>query len=164
MKSTVLVVGGCGNIGSYIVDELLELDFKVVVIDNFYNSDKIYMRSSVDYYNIDIANMDELNVIFKKYNYSFDYIFNTASMLIKDSELFPQKAVRTNIIGLQNLILLAEKVGTLSKFVHSSSASVFGEPKYLPVDEEHPYQYKNFTYGWTKITNEMMLMSSKLKD
>ena len=62
-------------------------------------------------------------------------------------------------MGTFNIVDLSNKYG-VKKICYSSSASVYGEPKYLPVDEKHPFQYDNFIYGWTKISAEMIFQSN----
>tara|TARA_Y100000310_G_scaffold131621_1_gene130790 strand:- start:5099 stop:5737 length:639 start_codon:yes stop_codon:yes gene_type:complete len=62
-------------------------------------------------------------------------------------------------MGTFNIVDLSNKYG-VEKICYSSSASVYGEPQYLPVDESHPFQYKNFIYGWTKISAEMIFQSN----
>ena len=157
--SIVLVTGGAGNIGSFIVDQILERNpKKCVIVDNLFNSDKKFVPKDerVEFFNLDIASLEEMSYIFEKF--TPDYVFHCASMLIKDSEALPRKAINTNILGTFNIVDLSNK-HKVKKICYSSSASVYGEPKYLPVDEEHPYQYKNFVYGWTKITKEMIFLS-----
>ena len=157
--SVVLITGGAGNIGSFICDQVLEKNPKLcIIVDNLFNSDKRYIpeNKNVIFYNLDISSLEEMSYIFEKYKPN--YIFHCASMLIKDSETLPRKAINTNIIGTFNIVDLSNKYN-VKKISYSSSASVYGEPKYLPVDEKHPYQYKNFIYGWTKITKEMIFLS-----
>jgi UDP-glucose 4-epimerase len=161
-NSVVLITGGAGNIGSHIVDLVSqENPKKIIVVDNFFNGhkDNIVQHLDRDYFSIhqlDIGEYNDMLYIFEKYKP--DYIFHQASMLIKDSESLPHKAIKTNIIGTFNLLDLSNRYD-VKKMCFASSASVFGEPKYTPVDEDHPYEYRNFVYGWTKITTEMMFLS-----
>lgn len=155
----VLITGGAGNIGSYVLDEILDRNpSKCIVIDNLFNSgNEPIIDSRVSFYPLDISNLEEMEYLFSKYKP--DYVFHCASMLIQDSEILPRKSINTNIMGTFNIVDLSNKYG-VKKISYSSSASVYGEPKYLPVDEEHPFQYKNFVYGWTKITAEMIFESN----
>ena len=154
----ILITGGAGNIGSYIIDEIIKYEPKnIIVVDNFFNGKNIKKSPNIKYYPVDISSLEEMDYIFKTYNPK--YVFHCASMLIQDSEKLPRKAINTNIIGTFNVIDLSNKYN-VSKICYSSSASVYGEPKYLPVDEEHPFQYDNFIYGWTKITAEMIFRSN----
>lgn len=157
-NSVVLITGGAGNIGSYIMDEVISSGAReIVVVDNFFNSDKQYLEGkNVIVYPIDISSLEEMTFVFEKHRP--DYVFHCASMLIQDSETLPRKSMNTNIIGTFNVVDLSNKFG-VKKICYSSSASVYGEPKYLPVDEDHPFQYDNFVYGWTKITAELIFRS-----
>lgn len=159
--SVILITGGAGQIGSYILDEVIKLDpKKVIVIDNFFNSDKKYLKKHLAYiqvYPIDISSLEEMDYVFSVEKP--DYVFHCASMLIQDSEALPRKGINTNIMGTYNVIDMCNKY-KVKKICYSSSASVYGEPKTLPVSENHPYQYKNFIYGWTKITAEMIFLSN----
>ncbi len=160
-NKSVLITGGAGNIGSYILDKVLEQNpKKCIVVDNLFNSDKSnsnLKNNSVKFYPLDISKLDEMEYIFK--TYKPDYVFHCASILIQDSEVLPRKSINTNIMGTFNIVDLSNKY-SVEKICYSSSASVYGEPQYLPVDEEHPFQYKNFVYGWTKITAEMIFESN----
>jgi UDP-glucose 4-epimerase len=160
-NKVVLITGGAGNIGSYILDKVLEQNpKKCIVVDNLFNSDKSYSKlrdSRVKFYPLDISKMDEMEYIFS--THKPDYVFHCASMLIQDSEVLPRKSINTNIMGTFNIVDFSNKCG-VKKICYSSSASVYGEPQYLPVDENHPFQYKNFVYGWTKITAEMIFESN----
>ena len=157
----VLITGGAGNIGSHILDKVLEQNpSKCIVVDNLFNSDKSYHKLNNDcvkFYPLDISKLDEMEYIFE--NYKPNYVFHCASMLIQDSETLPRKSINTNIMGTFNIVDLSNK-HNVEKICYLSSASVYGEPQYLPVDEEHPFQYKNFIYGWTKITAEMIFESN----
>lgn len=157
-NSKILITGGAGNIGSFIVEELLKLSPKsIVVVDNFFNGNNKIDNKKIKYYPIDISSLEEMDYIFK--TYKPEYVFHCASMLIQDSETLPRKAINTNIIGTFNVVDLSNKYN-VKKICYSSSASVYGEPQYLPVDENHPHQKKNFIYGWTKITAEMIFESN----
>ena len=155
----ILITGGAGNIGSHIIEEILNQNpkSKIIVVDNFFNGKNIIKSPNVKYYPIDISNLEEIDYIFKTYKPK--YVFHCASMLIQDSEKLPRKAINTNVIGTFNIVDLSNKYG-VEKICYSSSASVYGEPKYLPVDENHPFQYDNFIYGWTKISAEMIFQSN----
>lgn len=157
-NSVVLITGGAGNIGSYILDEVISSGAReIVVVDNFFNSDKQYLEDkNIIVYPIDISSLEEMTFVFEKHKP--DYVFHCASMLIQDSETLPRKSMNTNIVGTFNVVDLSNKFG-VKKICYSSSASVYGEPKYLPVDENHPFQYDNFVYGWTKITAELIFRS-----
>lgn len=157
-NKVILITGGAGNIGSFILEEILTKNPKqVIVVDNFFNGKNTINNKLVTYLPIDISNLEEIEYVFK--TYSPEYVFHCASMLIQDSETLPRKAINTNIVGTFNIVDLSNKYG-VKKICYSSSASVYGEPKSLPVNEEHPYAHKNFVYGWTKIAAEMIFESN----
>lgn len=159
-----LVTGGAGNLGSYVVEALIEAGAKrIVVVDNFYNGymenlEEALKATTTDtvVINEDIADHPRLLAAFSQYRP--DYVFNMASMLTLDCKAEPRQAVRFNIVGTHNVIDCCLKTG-VKRLVHSSSASVFGEPRYLPVDEQHPFDNR-LLYGATKIANEALLTSA----
>lgn len=163
-NKSILITGGLGNIGSFIVDEILSnyTPERIIIIDNLFNGDTKNIDQWSNYANLkiykeDISNYKKMERIFQVHK--FDYVFHLASTLITDSEKMPQKAIDTNISGLLNIIQLCNEFN-IKKISYSSSASVFGEPQYLPVDEEHPFEMNNnFVYGWTKIAGEMLISS-----
>ena len=156
----ILVTGGAGNIGSFIVDGVLQHNpQKLIIVDNLFNSNLNNIPHDsefIEFLNLDIGNQEEVEFIFK--TYQPEYVFHCASMLISDGEKLPRKAISTNIMGTYNIVDCCNQYSA-KKICYSSSASVYGQPKYLPVDEEHPFQYSNFVYGWTKITAEMIFLS-----
>lgn len=158
--SIVLITGGAGNIGSYILDEVMKQKPKLcIVVDNLFNSDKSNIKhheKSILFFPFDISSLEEMQFIFK--TYKPNYVFHCASMLIKDSEVLTRKSINSGIIGTFNIVDLSNKYD-VEKICYSSSASIYGEPKFLPVTEDHPYQHKNFAYGWIKIAAESIFLS-----
>jgi UDP-glucose 4-epimerase len=153
----VLVTGGAGFIGSAIVNQLLsEGASEILVLDNF-------VRGSRD--NLAFANRrTELKVIEGDIRNTFlvnqlcegiDFIFHEAALRITRCAEAPKEAVEVLIDGTQNLLdaAIRERV---KKIVFASSASVYGEPSYLPIDEAHPFNNRTM-YGAGKIAAEQML-------
>jgi UDP-glucose 4-epimerase len=161
---TFLVTGGAGNLGSYVVEALIrEAARRVVVVDNFYNGHQANLDAALESTTTEtivvtenIADHDRLLAVFNRYRP--DYVFNMASMLTLDCRAEPLRAIQYNIVGTYNVIDCSIRTG-VTRLVHSSSASVFGEPRYLPVDEQHPFDNK-LLYGATKIANEALLNSA----
>lgn len=158
--ATVLVTGGAGNIGSFIVDQLVELGHFVVVVDNFYNSSIRYLRDHLDRGKAalevcDIVNYRVLSRVFEKYKP--EYASHQASMMIMDSNKFPFDAVDVNVKGTFNFIQCCIDAG-VKRVTFASSASVFGNPRYVPVDEDHPFDNETL-YGATKIALEHLFRS-----
>jgi UDP-glucose 4-epimerase len=158
---TLLVTGGAGNIGSFIIDALVAEQPKMIIcVDNMFSGKTENIIRHVDksywqFYNLDIGDYHSLSYIF--HTHKPQYVFHQASMLIQDSETLPHKAIQTNIVGTFNMIQLGNEFG-IEKMCYASSASVFGQPKELPVDENHPLAFKdNYLYGATKIANEALM-------
>ncbi len=161
-NATVLVTGGAGNIGSYIVDRLLTKNVKkIIVVDNFYhgfydNLEDAMTSGKIKVEIVDISFYGDLLSVFQKYKP--DFVFHQASMLLLDSAANPHQAIQANVVGSFNVISASKNIGTVKKIVFASSASVFGDPRYLPVDESHPFDNKLF-YGATKISTEAIFTS-----
>lgn len=158
--STILVTGGAGNIGSFIVDILVAQGHKVIVVDNFYNGKyrniaNHLTNKTIELETIDIGSEEMVNYVFEKHKP--EYVSHQASLMIMDSNKFPQKAIETNIKGTFNIINASIKY-KVKKLVFASSASVYGEPKYIPVDENHPFENRTL-YGATKIAKEALMNS-----
>ena len=157
----ILVTGGCGYIGSHTVVKLLEEKFEVVIIDNLVNSkrevlDKIkkITGSDVTFYQEDLCNLDALKTIFKKEK--FDAIIHFAGLkAVGESVQIPLKYYQNNLISTMNLLSCMQEYG-VKKLVFSSSATVYGNPKSLPIKEDFPLQTTN-PYGTTKLMIEQIL-------
>ena len=157
----ILVTGGCGYIGSHTVVKLLEEKFEVVIIDNLVNSkrevlDKIkkITGSDVTFYQEDLCNLDALKNIFKKEK--FDAIIHFAGLkAVGESVQIPLKYYQNNLISTMNLLFCMQEYG-VKKLVFSSSATVYGNPKSLPIKEDFPLHTTN-PYGTTKLMIEQIL-------
>lgn len=156
--SKILVIGGAGFIGSFVVAELLkEKVAEVVVYDNFARGKKEYLAESIKdprcrIYPIggDIRETDILNKAME----GMDYVICLAAMWLLHCKDFPRTAFEVNIAGTFN-VLEACVNNRIKKLVWSSSASVYGDAVELPMTEAHPFNNKNF-YGATKIAGEAM--------
>jgi UDP-glucose 4-epimerase len=157
-NSKVLVIGGAGFIGSFVVRELLKHNVaEVVIYDNFARGkmdnieDLLRDRRCRIYENGgDVRDIDLLNDAMK----GMDYVFHLAAMWLLHCKDFPRTAFHVNIEGTFN-VLEACVNNKIKKLVYSSSASVYGDAVEVPMTESHPYNNKNF-YGATKISGEAM--------
>ena len=157
----ILVTGGCGYIGSHTVVKLLEEKFEVVIIDNLVNSKREVLAkikkitgSDVTFYQEDLCNLDALKNIFKKEK--FDAIIHFAGLkAVGESVQIPLKYYQNNLISTMNLLFCMQEYG-VKKLVFSSSATVYGNPKSLPIKEDFPLQTTN-PYGTTKLMIEQIL-------
>lgn len=152
MKLKVGVTGGAGYIGSHIVFDLIERDYEVVVIDNFSTGNRANVLHHPNYTLIedDIRSESGLAQFFE---HKLDVVFHfAASKAAGESMINPIKYSDNNLRG--SLYLLEKAIqNQIRYFIFSSSAAVYGDPKYIPIDEEHPRQPANF-YGYTKLVIE----------
>ena len=154
----VLVIGGAGFIGSFVVAELLKEDVaEVIVYDNFARGKKEYLTESLKDPRCkmfpvggDIREIDILNKAME----GMDYVISLAAMWLLHCKDFPRTAFDVNIAGTFNILEACVK-NNVKKLIWSSSASVYGDAVQLPMTEEHPFNNKNF-YGASKIAGEAM--------
>lgn len=165
-QKNILVTGGAGYIGSHTIVELVGNGYKVVVIDNFSNSDKKIIggiekitNKKVDVYNIDLQNKEEVKKIFSKYD--IDSIIHFAALkAVGESIKKPVLYYRNNIVPVLNLLEIINEQGKTKNFVFSSSACVYGSPDKLPVNEETETKKAESPYGATKKIAEDLLRSA----
>jgi UDP-glucose 4-epimerase len=131
----ILVTGGCGFIGSHTVDLLCSIGYKVIVAD--INLPK-YKNNNAKYYQVDISTQETEN-IFKENNIGI-IIHLAAQISVCVSNKFPLEDAKNNIIGSINIIELAKKY-KVKKIIAASSAALYGNPQYFPIDEKHPTSY-----------------------
>ena len=156
--SKILVIGGSGFIGSFVVAELLKEDVaEVVVYDNFARGEKSYLleqlkdpRCSIFPIGGDIRDLDILDAAVK----GKDFVISLAAMWLLHCKDYPRTAFEVNIAGTFNVLEACVK-HNIKKLVWSSSASVYGDAVELPMTESHPFNNKNF-YGASKIAGEAM--------
>jgi UDP-glucose 4-epimerase len=156
--SKILVIGGAGFIGSFVVTELLKHPVKEVVIyDNFARGNKQYLqeqlkdeRCSIFPFGGDIRETDILDTAIQ----GKDYVISLAAMWLLHCKDYPRTAFDVNIAGTFNVFEACVK-HKVKKLIWSSSASVYGDALELPMTEEHPFNNKNF-YGASKIAGEAM--------
>ena len=158
---TILVTGGTGFIGSHTCVELLDAGYDVVVVDNLSNSKKEVIKKiekitnkNIHFYENDVCNKEALRKIFKENK--IDAIIHFAGYkAVGESVLNPIMYYRNNIDSTLSLIEVANDFN-VKKLVFSSSATVYGKPKRLPIKEDFPLSTTN-PYGTTKLMIERIL-------
>jgi UDP-glucose 4-epimerase len=146
----VLVTGGAGFIGSNIVDELIDKGHQVTVVDNLSTGKKENLNDQAKFYQLDIRDQ-ELGKVFKE-NEITHVIHHAAQIDVQHSIKDPLFDAQNNISGTINLLECC-RAYNVEKIIYASSAAVYGEPDYLPVDEEHPIKAMS-PYGISKHTPE----------
>ncbi|MFP4266507.1 MAG: UDP-glucose 4-epimerase GalE [Spirochaetaceae bacterium] len=149
----VVLCGGAGYIGSHVAHAFLERGYEVGVYDNLSTGLAENIPPGASFYKGDIADGERLEAVLSE---GWDGVVHLAAFKAAgESMLEPEKYALNNICGSLTLIDAAVKT-RVRGFVLSSSAAVYGEPKYLPVDESHPTNPENY-YGFTKLEIERNL-------
>ena len=157
----VLVIGGAGYIGSHVVKELMAKNHEVTVFDNLSSGLIQNLFKKNEFIAGDILHPEDLDKAFAR---GFDAFIHLAALKAAgESMIFPEKYSINNINGTLNILNAAVAHNCLN-MVFSSSAATFGEPQYLPIDENHPKNPENY-YGFTKLKiEEFMGWYDKLKN
>ncbi len=160
---SVLVTGGAGYIGSHTVLELLNGGYEAVVFDNLCNSSEEALRrvekitgKKVRFYKADMCDPEAMDRIFAE-NPDIDSVIHFAGLkAVAVSVSEPVEYYKNNIGGTLNLIEAMKKHG-VKNIIFSSSATVYGSPKQIPITEECPKGVCTNPYGWTKWMIEQIL-------
>jgi len=155
----ILVTGGAGYIGSHCVLALLEGGHDVVIFDNLCTGhieivENLKKYGRVEFVKGDLNNLSDINSVFEKY--SIDAVIHFAAFSqVAESVKNPQKYYMNNVGGTMNLLSSMLKYD-IKKIVFSSTAATYGEPEYIPIDENHPQNPIN-PYGQSKLMIEKIM-------
>jgi UDP-glucose 4-epimerase len=159
----ILFTGACGFIGSHVLLELLRQDdvYEILVIDNLSNSsskiiDKIikFTGKPIQFLKVDLKDQHILNNIVEMFQP--EIVFHFAGLKsVKESQTNPNLYFENNVQGTKNLLESLNNTNC-TKIIFSSSATVYGNPIYLPYDEIHPTRPQN-NYGKTKLICEDLI-------
>ena len=146
----VLVTGGAGFIGSNLVDKLVEEGASVTVLDDLFTGrcENISRFKDIKFIEGSVTDYDLVARLVK----STDYVFNLAVRNIIVSTVSPILDFQVNIGGTFNVLLAAKTYG-VERVVFSSSASIYGNPRYLPINEDDPISALN-PYAASKLSGE----------
>ena len=164
----ILVTGGCGYIGSHTCCELLDNDYDVIVVDNLSNSkedviDKIkeITKKDVKFYKADVCDKEAINKIFDENE--IDAVIHFAGLkAVGESVAKPLLYYRNNLDSTLTLLEVMQN-HNCKRIVFSSSATVYGSPKELPIKENFPLSTTN-PYGSTKLYIEGILKDLYISD
>jgi len=157
--SKILITGAAGYIGSHCALKMLKSNVEIVVFDNLSTGhietiEKLKTVGDFDFIQGDLKNFDDINSVFKKYE--IDSVIHFAALSqVGESMKEPKKYYENNVLGTINL-LNAMIENNVLKIVFSSTAATYGEPKYTPIDENHPQEPIN-PYGNTKLMIEKIM-------
>ena len=166
---SILVAGGAGYIGSHTCVELLNAGYEVVVVDNLYNSCEEALKrvekitgKTVTFYQVDLLDKPALDQVFDKE--SIDSVINFAGLkAVGESVRKPLEYYHNNITGTLNLCDVMRNHG-IKNIIFSSSATVYGDPAFVPITEECPKGQITNPYGQTKGMLEQILTDLHVED
>ena len=158
----ILVTGGAGYIGSHTCVELLNAGYEVVILDNLYNSSKKAVDrieeitgKKVTFYEDDMLDVEAMEKLFSKEQ--IDCVIHFAGLkAVGESVAKPLEYYKNNIQGTLTLVEAMRKHGC-KNIIFSSSATVYGDPAFVPITEECPKGTPTNPYGWTKSMLEQIL-------
>lgn len=157
----IMVTGGAGYIGSHTYVALKEAGYTPVIVDNFDNSSPVVLerlnqlfQAKPIFIEADIRDSDAMETVLREQQ--CEAVIHFAGLKsVGESMTTPLRYYDFNVSGTQRLLTAMGNVG-VKKLIFSSSATVYGDPQYLPIDEEHPLSTTN-VYGQTKLMIEEML-------
>ena len=164
----ILLTGGLGYIGSHVAKVLHEKKLKFVILDNLSNCHYASLNRleraldvSVEFINGDIRDKELLNLLFQK-NGIYAVMHFAGLKSVAESSSAPLEYYSNNVHGALE-VLAAMRANGVKRIIFSSSATVYGNPQYLPIDELHPVNPIS-PYGRTKLQIESMLTDLALSD
>lgn len=152
----IVVIGGAGLIGSYIVDQLtLEPVKEILVFDNFVRGTRANLAQAMASPKVRVtqASMTDRDTVRRELD-GADGVFLLASLWLGECVSEPRSAWEVNTMGTWNVVEACRDLG-VKRVVYSSSASVYGNALSTPMTEDHPFNNRT-TYGATKIACEQM--------
>ncbi len=158
----ILVTGGAGYIGSHTCVDLLETGYDLTVVDNFNNSKPEALRrvqaiaqKPLEFYQADLLDTASLSAAFAAK--PVDAVIHFAAYkAVGESVSKPLEYYQNNVTGTINLLNVMQ-AHNCKNLVYSSSCTVYGEPKFVPITEDHPTAAAESPYGWTKLMTEQIM-------
>ena len=165
----ILVTGGAGYIGSHTCIELINAGYEVVVVDNLYNSSKESLKrvgtivgQEIKFYEADIRDAAAMKNVFD--NEKIEAVIHFAGLkAVGESVAKPMEYYDNNINGTLVLCNAMKEAG-VKNIIFSSSATVYGDPAFIPITEECPKGQCTNPYGWTKSMLEQILTDIHTSD
>lgn len=156
----ICVVGGCGFVGSHVVDSLVEKGHDVIIVDNFFlgkmsNVEEAMKKGSVKVYNEDARQLTPLHEIIK--TEKIETVVNLAMKCLPTSFIDPEGAYISGVEIAHNLAYIL-RVGGYDHLIHFSSSECYGTAVKIPMSEEHPTK-PTTPYGAGKLSADLLLLS-----
>lgn len=150
----VLITGGAGYIGSHMVLKLLEAGHQPVIVDALLNNMKSLAPENIIIHQFNLNEKEKLDQLLK--SEKIDVVMHFAAFIeVGESVFHPDKYYKNNFVNTLTLLETMQK-NNIKHFIFSSTAAIFGEPQYLPVDEKHPKNPMS-PYGSAKLMCENIL-------
>ncbi len=149
----ILITGGAGYIGSHCTLDLTRAGYNCVVLDDL-SEGHLEALQTDNFCRVNLEDVDKLREVFRKYPIEAVIHF-AASCYVGESAINPQKYYQNNVVNTLNLLQVMLE-SNVKKIVFSSTCAAYGNPKYTPIDENHPKNPIN-TYGKTKLMIENIL-------
>jgi UDP-glucose 4-epimerase len=150
----ILVTGGAGYIGSVLAEELIKEGHRIIVFDNLQQGHLQAISAGAEFVLVDICDRNALDNAFQKLDIEA-VVHMAAETIVEYSMTDPRRHFQTNVVGGINILEAMHKY-QVDKIVFSSSASVYGVPQRVPIDENHPGEPIN-AYGESKLMFERIL-------
>lgn len=165
----ILITGGAGYIGSHTAVELLNKNYNVIVYDNLSNSSRISIDrveeitgKKISFYEADILDKDKLKEVLV--NEKIDVLIHCAALKsVGESVSKPLEYYHNNITGTLTTLEAMKEVGC-KNLIFSSSATVYGNPKSVPITEDFPKGECTNPYGWSKSMMEQIMIDLQKSD
>ena len=150
----VLITGGAGYVGSIVTERLLREGHKVIVLDNLRQGHKEAILPLAEFVLADICDTSSLESGFRQFK--IDAVMHMAAeTVVEYSMTDPKRYFHNNLVGGMNLLDAMLKHG-VDRIIYSSTAAVYGEPRSIPIKEDHPETPIN-SYGESKLMFERIL-------
>lgn len=165
----VLITGGAGYIGTHTAVELINKNYKVIIYDNLSNSSKIAVDrvseitgKEITFYEADILDKEKLKEVL--IDEKIDVLIHCAALKsVGESVSKPLEYYHNNITGTLTTLEAMQEVG-VKNIIFSSSATVYGNPKSVPITEDFPKGECTNPYGWSKSMMEQIMTDLQKSD
>jgi len=168
VPKTILVTGGLGYIGSHTCVALAEAGYRLVVVDNLSNAKQSVLPrlralagADIEFHRLDLRSRDSVEKIFAEN--AIDSVVHFAGLKSVSESIEKAALYHENNVGGTVVLLQAMARHRVPRMVFSSSATVYGNPERLPMDEQHPLRPLN-PYGETKLAVERLLVATSVSN